>query len=434
MPIPKPSKGEKESDFISRCMGNEVMLKDYPKQKQRAGVCYSRWRSVHGKAETEKDFMAGLDKTGINDAGNSDKVTLKGRSSEVVRIETPMQVSNARFYDVGSTAAVPEDDPFAKLELKPDRWKAYMDFDIVHCMPAVIGPVQEGFYSTYLPKITAASHGSLLHQQMNLNHLLKQYSKDDKEISRDRIVGCVVATWFPPEPNGGWKIGDDPEKAPSIRARAVIFKLADGVNRMIGDHQASRSTQSVSVESITTWDNLGIYLPSRGADKITALMDIENDAELMAVFDPANPLRLGKVNGEQAVFVFGINGPVDFRGVGITPRPAEREAKIITFKAERSETADGGTLIAMAASMVDQEIMGRKVTFKTGRTGTIDKLWNEGIARLQDMNWGMKATLEEPVVRVKLGPSRSGDLRPGFSDGARFVLRRMSELKGAIEH
>jgi len=50
MPIPKPREEEKESEFIGRCMSDEIMLKDYPDQKQRAGVCYLQWR--------EKDKMA----------------------------------------------------------------------------------------------------------------------------------------------------------------------------------------------------------------------------------------------------------------------------------------------------------------------------------------------------------------------------------------
>lgn len=43
MPIPKPSKGESQQDFISRCMGNDVMNSEYPDNKQRAGVCHSQW-------------------------------------------------------------------------------------------------------------------------------------------------------------------------------------------------------------------------------------------------------------------------------------------------------------------------------------------------------------------------------------------------------
>jgi hypothetical protein len=44
MPIPKPGKGEQQSAFISRCMGNAVMVKEYPDGKQRAAVCHSQWR------------------------------------------------------------------------------------------------------------------------------------------------------------------------------------------------------------------------------------------------------------------------------------------------------------------------------------------------------------------------------------------------------
>lgn len=44
MPIPTPNKGEKRTAFINRCMGNPTMVKEYPKQEQRAGVCHSQWR------------------------------------------------------------------------------------------------------------------------------------------------------------------------------------------------------------------------------------------------------------------------------------------------------------------------------------------------------------------------------------------------------
>jgi hypothetical protein len=73
----------------------------------------------------------------------------------------------------------------------------------------------------------------------------------------------------------------------------------------------------------------------------------------------------------------------------------------------------------MAAEQVDQEVMGTKVTFPNGRVGRIDKLWNEGNAQLKDCTWYIKATMDDPVVRVKL------------PDG-RHVLRWISDLAGAI--
>lgn len=48
MPIPSPSKDEKQEDFISRCMGDDVMNKEYPDEKQRYAVCRSKWDKKTG--------------------------------------------------------------------------------------------------------------------------------------------------------------------------------------------------------------------------------------------------------------------------------------------------------------------------------------------------------------------------------------------------
>jgi hypothetical protein len=44
MPIPKPKKGDTQQAFVSRCMGNDTMARDYPNQGQRAAVCYQAWQ------------------------------------------------------------------------------------------------------------------------------------------------------------------------------------------------------------------------------------------------------------------------------------------------------------------------------------------------------------------------------------------------------
>jgi hypothetical protein len=44
MPIPKPKKGQDEQEFMSRCMGDEMMKKDFPDQKQRVAVCLTQVR------------------------------------------------------------------------------------------------------------------------------------------------------------------------------------------------------------------------------------------------------------------------------------------------------------------------------------------------------------------------------------------------------
>lgn len=45
MPIPKPDKDEDQQKFVARCMGDEVMKKDYPDNKQRIAVCLGQTKS-----------------------------------------------------------------------------------------------------------------------------------------------------------------------------------------------------------------------------------------------------------------------------------------------------------------------------------------------------------------------------------------------------
>lgn len=54
MPLPKPTKGETQKKFVSRCMGNPTMRSDFPDQKQRAAVCYSQWNKPKKKSKKEK--------------------------------------------------------------------------------------------------------------------------------------------------------------------------------------------------------------------------------------------------------------------------------------------------------------------------------------------------------------------------------------------
>jgi hypothetical protein len=54
MPIPKRRKDEEKDAFVSRCMGNEVMKKDYPDQKQRVAICI-------GQATADCDCLESAD-------------------------------------------------------------------------------------------------------------------------------------------------------------------------------------------------------------------------------------------------------------------------------------------------------------------------------------------------------------------------------------
>ena len=44
MPLPKPKAGEKQSEFISRCMSDGTMMIEYREKDQRLAVCYVQWK------------------------------------------------------------------------------------------------------------------------------------------------------------------------------------------------------------------------------------------------------------------------------------------------------------------------------------------------------------------------------------------------------
>jgi HK97 family phage prohead protease len=80
MPIPKPTKDEKQDDFISRCMGDDVMVKDYPDEKQRAAICYSQWDKKEAKSKSEEDIeLRTFDVIELRiDQGENQKPVIKG--------------------------------------------------------------------------------------------------------------------------------------------------------------------------------------------------------------------------------------------------------------------------------------------------------------------------------------------------------------------
>ncbi len=66
MPLPKPSKKETEQEFVSRCMGDDMMNKDFKDQKQRAAVCYSQYKKrIKNKGEASWDDVRKGDSLGL---------------------------------------------------------------------------------------------------------------------------------------------------------------------------------------------------------------------------------------------------------------------------------------------------------------------------------------------------------------------------------
>lgn len=50
MPLPSRNKNEEKTKFVSRCMSDEVMKKDYPDSKQRVAICLSQTKKKQSKS------------------------------------------------------------------------------------------------------------------------------------------------------------------------------------------------------------------------------------------------------------------------------------------------------------------------------------------------------------------------------------------------
>jgi hypothetical protein len=57
MPIPKPRENEEQDNFMTRCMGDDVMKKEFPQNKQRVAVCMSSWRDKNKSKAESHDIL-----------------------------------------------------------------------------------------------------------------------------------------------------------------------------------------------------------------------------------------------------------------------------------------------------------------------------------------------------------------------------------------
>ena len=55
MPIPSPKGPEAKKEFVNRCMSDSVMVEEFSDEKQRAAVCYSKWRRAEGSEYIPED-------------------------------------------------------------------------------------------------------------------------------------------------------------------------------------------------------------------------------------------------------------------------------------------------------------------------------------------------------------------------------------------
>lgn len=301
-------------------------------------------------------------------------------------------------------SALAEDSPFAHLRDTPgyqrDNWKAFIEYDVCHALPvAVLGPVPMGDVENYIGffgETIAQSQQSLIFQQMNFRHRMEKYGS-----AQDSIIGTPVATTMPARPPEGWFSPMNPAGAKTavIHVLAVVWKLAEGVDEILARHLDGTEPQSVSIEVITTMDNLGLWRPSTNQ---MCKMDAVPEAWMPALDfcgETALP-QVGKLGDEQLIVVYGADGrPVEFRGVAVTPKPAEKffgstkaAARITAVNAEQK----GRETYAICAEAMPDLIRGTPLRFSDGKRGTVETMRTTGRCA------GVNATEKDPLVGIRL--------------------------------
>lgn len=277
--------------------------------------------------------------------------------------------------------------------LVPDGAKAYVGFEICRSLPHVAGPELHGRYFGFHPAVLARSHRKLLHQQTNLGHALAAYGAP-----RDRIVGTVVGVAFPEKPGGWRELPESPAAAPAMQVVAVLHKRAEGVARLLGNHQSGRVPHSVSIEA--AGGDLHIYDP--GERTITPLTDaIERYGEEVIRRDPEQGWQAGAFEGRQLAFAPGGEaGSVEFEGVGYTPSPADRAAKITDIRAE----TEGGLMIAAMARAPwepgDEVAWIPVLAARDAGRGTVCEVITEGTWQVAGRS--ITADAAFPLLRIKV--------------------------------
>lgn len=255
----------------------------------------------------------------------------------------------------------------------PDATKGYVECSFSHVWPVVT------YYGECLsPETVRRSFSSVLHQPVNREHRMRIHDPEKK--APDEVIGCIVSAEC--GIHSGAALPDSVESSPGIRAVAAIFKQANGVDKIIGQHQSGRHRMTVSMEVIYSpaesgfimrgedpgedelqwtpepWRRQGLmYVPAEHAD--SDLVDTRDWARLRMRDMKAGGkgyfgrLRRGKKEREVYFMMGGLVGAVHYSGLAIVKAGAEPTAQITQMLAHVPEEESVANLIGSIGSAVD---------------------------------------------------------------------------------
>ncbi len=107
--MPNPKKSEKQDDFVSRCMGDETMNKEFPDQKQRAAVCYSQFKKADANIEASEESLEEYKNEFLEMSVGSLNSIKKHVENILASLENPMVKENLTESWLQGRIAITED-------------------------------------------------------------------------------------------------------------------------------------------------------------------------------------------------------------------------------------------------------------------------------------------------------------------------------------
>lgn len=261
----------------------------------------------------------------------------------------------------------------------PDDTKGYLKFSLSHGFP-VVTQMGMGIH----PHVSSISFESLLHQNFNLEHQVKAYhpTKDgERNRVRDRMVGSIVAVDFP-RSRGSRHIIDADSPSKAITGVASFAKLAEGVDRVLGDHQSGKHKYTVSMEVRFAFAGSGFAVARPQAGRMGEYKDpklnpdtprdilqsgfeyvpfMEARPEILATFSKEKNKMVGKYQGRPTFLMMGgLDTPVHYSGVGWVRYGAEPTAGIQQLVASREFAINPEPFRMLAAAFCSLAARGSK--------------------------------------------------------------------------
>jgi len=121
MPTPKRKPNEDNQKFVSRCMGDETMKKDYPETKQRVAVCLGQTK----KTKSSLLYQV-LEILGLSFAFDCETCEEDNQPEELLTLANLIVPKNENYIDFGEVTEEIETSTLAKYEyIDPVTWEKY---------------------------------------------------------------------------------------------------------------------------------------------------------------------------------------------------------------------------------------------------------------------------------------------------------------------